>query len=384
MTAPYSRSVALSTPERAPAARALAVNAAIVSAQPAGLGVVARDLTHALSTLSDGLIVFSSQPALFPNARVEPLGAWASARHGLGVGGLPRFLWTQFALPLKLKRLGCGRLLSPNHEVVLFCPCPQVVVIHDLLPLFFPGEHPRQRAYFRHVLPRALRRAERIVAASENTQRDLVLHYGLAPERIVVIHLGVDASRFKPGPREAPAAPYILAVGNQYPYKNLSRLLDAFASLVRQGFPQQLLIAGGEEGGSGPSLRNKARELGLSAKVRFAGYVPAEQLPELYASADLFVFPSLYEGFGLPALEAMACGCPVAASNSSSLPEVCSDAARYFDPLDAGKMADAMAELLKDPALRRRLSAAGLARARLFSWDKTARRYAALLGLQAP
>jgi glycosyltransferase involved in cell wall biosynthesis len=359
----------------------LAVNATVVSAQPAGLGVVAREVTARLSGLYDGLIVFSSQPALFPNARVQPLGAWVSVRLGLGIGSLLRFLWTQLALPLKLMKLGCGRLLSPNHELVLFCPCPQVVVIHDLLPLLFPGSYPRQRLYYRHMLPHALRRVERIVAVSENTKRDLVRHYGITSENVEVIYSGVDVSHFNPSLRKTPAVPYILTVGNQYPYKNLSRLLDAFASLVKRGFPQELLIVGKDEGEEGPSLRKKAGELNIEVRVRFAGYVSAEQLPGLYASADLFVFPSLYEGFGLPALEAMASGCPVAVSNSSSLPEICGDAACYFNPFDSDAMADVMAALLRDEALRRQLSSAGLARARLFNWDKTARQYAELLGL---
>jgi glycosyltransferase involved in cell wall biosynthesis len=334
--------------------------------------------------LGDGLIVFSSQPALFPEARVQSLPLWVSARRGFGMGSLPRFLWTQLALPLRLKKLGCRNLLSPNHELVLFCPCPQVVVIHDLLPLLFPGNHPRQRFYYRQVLPRALRRAEKIVAVSENTKRDLMRHYGLEADRIAVIYSGVDASLFKPGIGQTPASPYVLAVGNQYPYKNLSRLLDAFARLTREGFPQELLIVGGEEGGASSSLKRQARLLGMEDRIRFSGYVPAERLAGLYARADLFVFPSLYEGFGLPALEAMACGCPVAASNSSSLPEVCAEAASYFDPGDTEQMADVMARLLKDAALRRRMSAAGLARAGLFTWEKTSRQYADLLGLPLP
>lgn len=377
MTAPSKEEgKTVSPPER------VAVNAAIVAARPSGLGVVARELARRLSGLSPEVLVFGGDPAFFPGARFHPVPVWAAAGGGLGLGGLPRFLWIQLALPFRLRRLGVGRLLSPNHELVLFCPCPQVALVLDLLPLLFPECYPRQRFYYRHVFPRALRLADKIVTVSENTKGDLVRHYGLPPERIVVVPLGVDAACFRPGLGRKPPVPFVLSVGNQYPYKNLSRLLEAFAGLGREGLPHELVIAGGEQGGAGGELRRRAALLGISDKVRFMGYVPDERLAELYNQADLFVFPSLYEGFGLPALEAMACGCPVAAADNSSLPEVCGDAAVYFNPEDPAQMTAAMARTLKEPAVRRKLSSAGLERARRFSWEASARGCARLLGIR--
>lgn len=364
-----------------PAPGPVAVNAAIVSRRPSGLGVVARETALGLSRLSPRVVLFGGDAALFPGARVETLPAWTTAGGGLGLGGLPRFFWTQAALPWRLRRLGAAKLLSPNHELLLLCPCPQVVVMHDLLPLLYPDEYPRQRRFYRHILPRALARAETIIAVSQNTKNDLVSRYGLDPQRIRVIHSGVDA-RFRPGAGAPPARPYILSVGSRYPHKNLPRLLEAFASLASRGLPHELVLAGSEEGGRAGELERRARELGCAERVRFAGVVAPEDLPALYARADLFVLPSLYEGFGLPALEAMASGCPVAAARVASLPEVCGDAAEYFDPADAGALSSCLAGLLGDPARRASLRDAGLARARSFTWEKTARAYAEVLGLE--
>jgi len=303
------------------------------------------------------------------------------ARRGGLLGGLPRFFWSQILLPLKLKELKAGVLLSPNHEVLFFSPCPQVVVIHDLLPFLFPDDYPApMRYYYRHILPRLLRKADIIVAVSQNTKRDLIRHYRIPEGRITVIYSGVDHSRFRPaGHAEKTDAPYILSVGNQYPYKNIARLIEAFSGLVRDGFPHRLLIAGGNHPRHFPGLQGLVRALGLSDRVRFLGYVEEERLPSLYSAAELFVFPSLYEGFGLPVLEAMACGCPVALARSSSLPEAGGEAGCYFDPADASDIRRKLAELLRDPERRRKMTEAGYIQAGKFNWGRTAAEYTDLL-----
>jgi len=358
----------------------IAINATILDSRPSGLGVVAREIADAVARLENRAAVFGSSAEAFAAAVVHKVPRWVCARHAFPLGGVPRFLWAQTVLPLELKRLGARVLLSPNHEAVFFSPCPQVVVIHDLLPLLFPDNYPKQKYYYRHVLPWALRKAAAVVSVSENTKQDLIRHYRLPPGKITVISSGVDRSLFHPPPSALPpVAPYILFVGNQYPYKNIARLVEAFAGLAAEGLPHSLLLAGGNDPRHFPELSRLVEKLGLDDRVRFLGYVRKEELPRLYAQARLFVLPSLYEGFGLPVLEAMACGCPVALAKTASLPEVGGDAACYFDPLDAAEMRTAMAQVLGDAGRCRRMVAAGYEQARRFSWEEAAKRYVELL-----
>ncbi|MBI5882770.1 MAG: glycosyltransferase family 4 protein [Elusimicrobia bacterium] len=362
----------------------IAINAAIWDRQPTGLGVVAREIASRVLKAGTDAAVFCSagiEPTTAPaSSAVHRVPDWARGRPGTLLGGLLRFLWTQAVLPSKLKAVGARVLLSPNHEAVFFPPCPQVVVVHDLLPLFHP-QNRRKRLYFRCVFPWVLRRADAIVAVSENTKKDLIEAYGLPASKITVIYSGVDRSVFRreaSGDR-APSPPYILFIGDQHPHKNLPGLIAAFAGLVQDGFPHHLVIAGRKDPRRHEELASLVRESGLEARVSFPGYVDEGSLAGLYSRADLFVLPSLYEGFGLPALEAMACGCPVAASGNSSLPEVCGTAARYFDPRDVSDMRRRIAEVLSDPQLRGRMAAEGLQQAERFRWEDAGRDYLALL-----
>ena len=258
--------------------------------------------------------------------------------------------------------------------------CPQVAVIYDLLPLFFPEQFPRLKHYFRFILPRVLKTVAVVVAGSESTKRNLVKHYGLESSRIRVIYPGGGAvQQSYPKSSARVATPYLLYVGNQYPYKNLQRLIEAFSELVNGTFLINLFWRGREDPRFFPDLQRKAVELGLATRVKFVDYVSKEQLPRLYAEAALFVFPSLYEGFGLPVLEAMAYGCPVVAANGSSIPEVCGEAALYFDPTDVGDIVRVLAKVLTTSDLRAHLTGQGDKRVHDFDWGKTADQYYRLL-----
>ncbi|MFH1620163.1 MAG: glycosyltransferase family 1 protein [bacterium] len=358
----------------------IAINATILDTTPTGLGVVACKIASAVAHLKKDTAVFCHCPESFPAASVHAVPRWVCARRGLFLGGLPRFFWTQIFLPWKLRKLKAGVLLSPNHEALFLSPCPQVVVIHDLLPLLFSDSYPKLRYYYRHVLPRLLRRADAIVSVSHNTRQDIIRHYQLPPAKITVIYSGVDQTRFHPQVSASKAdEPYILFVGNQYPYKNIVRLIETFAGLVQDGFTHRLLLAGENHPRHFPELRRLVMESGLDDRVRFLGYVPEKELPRLYSEAELFVLPSLYEGFGLPVLEAMACGCPVALAQSSSLPEVGGEAGCYFNPTDVPDIRSKLAELLRNPDRRRRMVEAGYEQARKFRWEKTAGSYIDLL-----
>ena len=250
---------------------------------------------------------------------------------------------------------------------------PSVVTIHDLqhhaLPELFSRAELRYR---RWAYDDAARRATRVVAISEHTKREVVERLRVDADRVDAIHLGVDLERFAPdgeGP-DIPGLPdrYVLYPANFWRHKNHLRLLDAFARVEDR---ELALVLTGQTYGREAEVLGHARALGLGERVRHLGFVPGAALPELYRRAEALVFPSLHEGFGAPPVEAMACGCPVAAASAGSLPEVCGDAALLFDPHDADAIADAIGRAAGDAALRER----GLKRAREFSWAAAARRH---------
>ncbi len=261
-----------------------------------------------------------------------------------------------------------------------------VVTVHDVIPLILPETFtPRHRLVVRLALARVRRKADLVVVPSHAVKRDVVRRVGLPEDRVVVTHEGCEP-RFRPvrsaAARRDVAARYglppryVLAVGTLEPRKNLTTLLEAFARLRRDGEVDAdlRLVLAGARGWLDEPIFATVRSLGLEDAVRFTGFVDDADLPVVYSGAALFVFPSLHEGFGLPLLEAMACGVPVVTSNISSMPEVAGDAAVLVDPRDADGLAAAIARLLRDGALRDRLREAGIARARQFSWEATARR----------
>jgi glycosyltransferase involved in cell wall biosynthesis len=253
-----------------------------------------------------------------------------------------------------------------------------VVTVHDLSFLFYPqGFRTLNRSYLRTFTRTSVRRARRVIAVSESTKQDLMRCYGLAEDRVDVVHNGVDAS-FRPMPTDQVEAfrakrglpeRFILHVGTLEPRKNAVRLVEAFARLP-QTRPPLMLIGG--KGWLYDEVFARVEALNLNSEVHFVGYVPAEDLAWWYNAADLFVYPSLYEGFGLPPLEAMACGTPVITSTSSSLPEVVGQAGQLVDPTDIQALAMAMERALADAELREEMQAAGLLQARRFSWRETA------------
>jgi len=306
----------------------IAVNASIVDPMLSGLGVYTVNLLRQLAQLHDDLVVYTSCPevcGICPTKirRISPKVQPLRGRKG----HVWRLLWTQANLPWRVLADQATILVSPVPEGALFALVPQVVVVHDVLPLRFPQEYPRQQHYFRYFVPMALRRSRAIVADSENTKGDIVAWYGIQGDRIRVVPAGYDESRFRTGidaqgvKQRYGLGAYLLYVGNLLPHKNLRRLLNAFA-LVSTRFPQRLVIAGKKDGRYYPALEAETKALGLAERVSFLDYVSPDELPALYAGADCFILPSLYEGFGLPILEAMACGTPVIAAHAGSLPEV--------------------------------------------------------------
>ncbi len=293
-----------------------------------------------------------------------------------------RMLWEQAVLPRRLRQLHIDVLHSPHHTTpLLFCGRRRVVTFHDLTFFLLPERYPStRRLYFQTMTRRSARVADAIITPSEAVRQDVMRILRVPPERVFVTPEAAgpafrpqDASAIEAARRRyGLAGPFLLSVGSLEPGKNRERLLLAFARLRAQGLGHTLAVAG-QQAWRYEGEEPLARRLGLGDAVRFLGYVPQADLPALYSAADLFVFPSLYEGFGLPALEALACGTPVVASNVSALPEVMGDAALLVHPFDVEGLAAAMERLLRDDALRADLRERGLQRAAEFSWERTAR-----------
>ena len=290
-------------------------------------------------------------------------------------------------------------LFHATHYVLP--PLPRgraVVTIHDIIHLLYPQFLPNRAAhlYARIMIRRALKRADRIITVSHNSKRDLVDHFDIAPERVEVIYNGVSRG-FRPdlpsGERRRVAeklglpSPYLLFLGGDRPHKNARNVLRAFAEARRRGpLPHTLVLAG-------PMPRNEGRiaalisALDLGAVVRRTGIVDDADMPGLFAGADAFLYPTLYEGFGLPVVEAMACGTPVLTSSTSALQEVAGGHALLVDPMDPGAIAAGIVTLATDPARRAELAKMGLARAADFSWARAAEAtlnvYAAVLRTRA-
>ena len=292
-----------------------------------------------------------------------------------------RIFWEQVVQPFALRKERVDLLHALAFVTPLLSPCPAVVTIYDLSFLLYPESFKRFKRFYLGLFTRlSARRARRIIAISESTKRDVVRLLGVPPEKVEVIYCGIDEA-FRPLAEDRVAAfrskhglpeRFILFVGTIEPRKNVTRLIEAFATLRPCDFANLKLVIGGAKGWFYQDVFARVEELGLEGQVMFPGYIPVSELPLWYNAAELFVYPSLYEGFGLPPLEAMACGTPVVTANTSSLPEVVGEAGLTVDPLDVAGLAEAMRRVLGDEALRQEMRKRGLQRAKGFSWTKTA------------
>jgi glycosyltransferase involved in cell wall biosynthesis len=351
----------------------LAVNATIVGERPTGLGIYGLQLMDALADLGERLTVFTSCPEAVTARHARVVGVTPRIRPERGaLGHLARLVWTQTALRAHVRRTRPAALLNLMPEGLLATPVPQVTVIHDVLPLHYPTEYPRQQYYFRHYVPAVLAASRRIIVSSESTRRDIRRFFPRIPDdRLRVVAPGYDARRYTPGLPVAATPPYALYLGNVMPHKNLGRLVDAFAAVTARDV--RLVLRGWGRRHHVDALRARIDRLGIAGRVDWAPYADGPTLPALYRGARMLLLPSLYEGFGMTALEAMACGTPVITSATSSMPEVVGDAALLIEPADTAALTAAMARLFADDALAADLSSRGLSRAKLFSWEMTGR-----------
>jgi glycosyltransferase involved in cell wall biosynthesis len=277
----------------------------------------------------------------------------------------PEAAFEQLALPLLLHHLRADVVHAPNCFLPLVRPCPGVVTIHDLAFEAFPRDFsPRTGAKYRALAPRAARSAERVICVSGFTAADVVRRYGVDEARVRVVP---NAPSLPIGDEPAPnGGPYLLAVGDLRPKKNLLRLVEAYRGLRREGLEHRLVLAG-VDGGEGERLRAAA----AGEPVELTGYLSDARLDALMRAAAALVHPSLYEGFGIVLVEAMARGIPVAAARATALPETGGEAAEYFDPLDVADMAAAIRRVVSDGERRAQLVQRGRARAGALSWRQT-------------
>ena len=321
-----------------------------------------------------------------PSAGLLPAAkSVAGARWSQRVIPFPR-LWTHTRLSTEMLVDPPDVLFVPSHVLPIVHPRRSVVTVHDLGHRIYPAAHtPGQRRYLEWSTRYHVSSAAHLVADSEATRQDLVRLYGADEARVTVVHLAVDPA-LKPvvDPAEldrvqskyALGSSYLLYVGTLQPRKNLVRLIDAFAEVCRSGeagpSAELQLVLAGKKGWLYQEILERGRELGIKERVVFTGFVPDADLAALYSGARLFVMPSLYEGFCMPALEAMACGTAVVCGAASSLPEVVGDAALLFDPQDTGEMACTIVRVLREEGLRRALVERGSRRIKAFTWARTA------------
>lgn len=356
--------------------------------QGAGIGRYVRELTRALLALDvdhDYRLFAASQAPLPPT----PFAVRRLPFHDIWL----MRVWHRARVPLPVELI-TGRVdlfHSPDFTLPPTLPgVPTVLTVHDLSFVRDPDSADEHlRAYLNRVVPRSVRRASHILADSKATRRDLISLWDAPPEKVTVLYCGVEP-RFRPvaDPVELVAlrarynlgdGPYILTVSTIQPRKNYQRLVQAFAPLAARNPRLSLIIAGGK-GWNYEEILTEPERQGLGDRVRFPGFIPDDDLPGLLSGAELFVYPSLYEGFGLPILEAMACGTPVIASDRSSLPEVTGDAGLQVDPLDVAALTAAMERVLTDSDLRSSLVARGRIQAARFTWPAAALQ---LLGVYA-
>ncbi len=307
-----------------------------------------------------------------------------------------RIAWEQTALPLASVTQRLDLLHCPVNVRPFISPCPTIVTIHDLIFLRYPENFkPAKRRYLKAMTMWSARHAAHVIAVSEATRRDIIELLVVQPDKITTVHNGVG-EQFRRLPDEARlkfmhdrqlSGRIILYVGTLEPRKNLVTLLRAFAAIAEEpALSDVTLLIGGSKGWYYQEIFNTAERLGLSVqgRVRFLGRVPDDELPLWYNISTVFAYPSLYEGFGLPTLEAMACGAPVVASNTSCFPEVIGNAGVLLDPRDVGLWANALRHLLGNPEAAAELSKKGLTQAVRFSWEqsasKTARVYKQSVG----
>jgi glycosyltransferase involved in cell wall biosynthesis len=351
----------------------IAINAALLGKRPTGVGTYIIGLIQSLTSLGHEVLVYSSSPLVSGLAITLQKTPSSIAFDAGPFAGLLRLLWNLFVLPIKLLGTNIDAVISQNAEGVIWCSVPQVLVVHDLIPLFYPEEAPRLRSYYKKLLPHVLEHTAVVIGVSQHTRSDLLQHYRLNPASVHVAYNGVLQSsedhRLECEPTGFPSEPYFLFVGTFAPRKNLETVIRALAQ-VRDRVRESLLIVAYADKWSSDRLR-LANELGLRDRIVHVYGLTNPEMSCVYSRATALFLLSEYEGFGLPPLEAMLVGTPAVVSDSTALAEVVGNAALRISAHDVDAAAEAMFRLSTDQAYRQELRMQGIQRAQTFTWDHT-------------
>ena len=339
------------------------INLSVIFSKPTGISNYAKSIFPYLKSLNPTLLTAEN----YPDFNCYPVPNNLTPADGTK-GHLRRLVWTQFQIPKIYQNLKSQLLFSPIPEAPLYTNCRFIVTAFDMIPLRFPNRLSPLTTYHKYYTPEVFKQAEHIICISESTANDIIQFYQIPSHKITPILLAGDNSHFQF--LNLPTRNYFLYIGRQDPYKNLQRLITAFSALPNRN-DYELWLAGPYDQRYSPLLEIQTQELGISHLVKFLNYVSYDELPIIINQAIALVFPSLWEGFGLPVLEAMACGTPVITSNVSSLPEVAGDAAILINPYNPGEITAAMTTIINDSETRKQISEKGLRRANQFSWEKT-------------
>jgi glycosyltransferase involved in cell wall biosynthesis len=341
----------------------LLINLSIIFSQPTGISNYAQNLIPYLKTLQPTLLTAQN----YPEYNCYPIPPHLTPADGIK-GHLNRLIWTQSKLPKIYQNLKSQLLFSPIPEAPIYTDCHFIVMSHDMIPLRFPKPFSPLTPYHRYYTPQVLNQAQHIICNSQATAKDISKFYQIPSNKITPIPLACDRSHFHF--LNLPTKNYFLYIGRQHPYKNLQRLINAFSQIPNKN-DYELWLVGPKDKRYTPLLEKQVQELEINHLIKFLNYVPYNELPTIINQALALVFPSLWEGFGLPVLEAMACGTPVITSNISSLPEVTGDAAILINPYHTEEITAAMTTIINDSETRKQLSQQGIKRATKFSWEKT-------------
>ncbi len=355
----------------------IGINACVLDAYPTGVGIFTQNIVKHINLLADDLVVWVTDKVLIQDTKSKLIELLPTIHKYIRGISFVRAVWDQFVFPSEVRKAKLDVVFFPIQEGMFYPPVPQIVFVHDLAPIKCPNGVPllRRLSYMIRI-PLVLQSSAALAVPTNSVRQELLATYPfLQPTKIHVIGEGYDEKHFKflAHPKRIVEGKYILFVGSRCENKNLIRIIEAFSNIGISGY--RLVIVGKV---LDAQYSNRLNELvehkQLRDSVVFLDYFPFEQLPDLYAGAEVLVLPSLYEGFGLPIIEAMACGTPVITSNCSAMPEVAGDAALLVDPYSVESIATAMREIIDNPQKAETLRSAGLERAKMFRWSYSAQK----------
>lgn len=351
----------------------IAVNATILDDKPSGLGIYALNVTHELSKFLELSVITSHSESFEGNPKIRIIKAPEILQPAKRkVGAVTRLLWLNLVLPRILKKEKIDLLINLTHHGLFFSPIPQILTIHDLIPLRFPSQYKFQNCYYRLLLPSLVGKSVAVNTPTQFMKREIITAYRVEPQKVLVSGNSYNTFLRRSELHRGKDSNYILMVGASFRHKNFDRVLEAYStSRILQ--ENRLIIAGGAVDYL-THLKTLSKELQIQDKVELIDYAEPEHLSELYSNAIVFVYPSLYEGFGMPPLEAMRLGTAVAASRIDAVQEVCGSAAFYFDPSAVKDIREKLEQIAENEELRDELVKKGFEQVRKHTWYNVARK----------